>query len=157
MTAFDAARARSPQRRDAIKRAARAVTLLAIDEQASREARRQNAIVNDVCTHTDAEACAAAAALERLVLETPCAHVAPAPVLPFVDLPPAGFTRSDAPASAPKVRPGQSVTLRATGRWQVVGHHPDGGGRLWLHRRTESGVYETATADVDDVLPVERA
>lgn len=156
MTAFDATRARSPQRRDAIKRAARAVTLLAIDEQASREARRQNAIVNDVCTHTDAEACAAAAALERLVIATPCADVAPASVLPLVGLPPAGVTRSDPPA-APMLRPGQSVILRDAGRWQVVGPHPDGGGRLWLHRRTESGVYETTTVDVDDVLPSEKA
>lgn len=58
----------STDRREAIARAARAVTRLAADTQAKQEAHQQNSIVNDVCAFTDLEAWDAVAVLEGLVL-----------------------------------------------------------------------------------------
>lgn len=51
------------------------------------------------------------------------------------------------------IRTGQSVVLRESGCWEVAGQHPDGAGKFWLHRRTDSGTYETHVAHVREFLP----
>lgn len=58
---------------------------------------------------------------------------------------------------AANIRAGQSVTLRESGQWEVAGPHPDGKGTFWLHRRADSGAYETLAAHVSEFLPARGA
>lgn len=57
----------TPERREAIRRAARAVVRLATVPEAKEPAHRQNAITGDVAAYTDTEAWDAVAALESMV------------------------------------------------------------------------------------------
>lgn len=57
----------SSERREAIRRAARAVVRLAVDPEATEPAHRQNEIVNDARTFNDFEAWDSVDALEDMV------------------------------------------------------------------------------------------
>lgn len=119
----------STDRREAVARAARAVTRLAVDAQAKQEAHRQNSIVNDVCAFTDREAWDAVAVLEGLVLSRglatsaqieadrrACRFTAPAPQAPVEELDPMRRECEECGAE-----PGRECGPFCTGQDQAIG------------------------------------